>query len=292
MENDDDLWPPYGPGAAFRQAARQQGAQRARARTEGRAWPDSARAGRADRGEGPGRGRARGHAEYRDRERRNATLSRAQIVDAAIAIADAEGAEAVSMRRIAQVLQAGAMSLYWHLAGKEHLLELMLDALMADVNVPEPTGDWRADLQVQARSIRAVLRRHAWVMDFIGARPPMGPNTLGNIDKSIAALDGIEAGIATKMNILQAVNTYVSGAVLRELQEIRAQREQDQFGRYVDMHEMLEAWRQKLSSTGRFEHFLSLITDQIDPDALDTQDERFEFGLDCLLDGIAARLSS
>jgi AcrR family transcriptional regulator len=293
MENDDDLWPPYGPGAAFRQAARQQGAQRARGRTEpGRAWPDPDRGGRVDRGEGPGRGRARGHAEYRDRERRNATLSRAQIVDAAIAIADAEGAEAVSMRRIAQVLQAGAMSLYWHLAGKEHLLELMLDALMADVDVPEPTGDWRADLQVQARSTRAVLRRHAWVMDFIGAQPPMGPNTLRNIDKSIAALDGIEAGIAAKMNILQAVNTYVSGAVLRELQEIRAQREQDQFGRYVDMHEMLEVWRQKLALTGRFQHFLSLITDQIDPDALDTQDERFEFGLDCLLDGIAARLGS
>ena len=68
-------------------------------------------------------------------------------MDAAIAIADAEGADAVSMRKIAQVLHAGTMSLYWHVANKEHLLDLMLDALMAEVDVPEPTGDWRADLQ-------------------------------------------------------------------------------------------------------------------------------------------------
>lgn len=100
-------------------------------------------------------------------------------MDAAIAIADSEGAEAVFMRRIAQLLQAGAMSLYWHLANREHLLELMLDALMADVEVPEPTGDWQADLRVQARSTRKVLLRHKWVIDFVTARPRWGPTSCG-----------------------------------------------------------------------------------------------------------------
>jgi AcrR family transcriptional regulator len=213
-------------------------------------------------------------------------------VDVAIAIADADGAEAVSMRRIAQVLRAGAMSLYWHLAGKEHLLELMLDALIAEVDIPEPSGDWRADLQVQARSTRAVLLRHRWVMDFIGARPPFGPNTLCNVNRSLAALDGLEVDTATAMNILQAVNTDVSGAVLRELQEIRAQREQERLG--VGSAELVAgfaAWRQKLAATSQFDHFLRILDDGVDPDAQETRDERFEFGLDCVLAGIAAKLS-
>jgi AcrR family transcriptional regulator len=297
MEYDDDLWPPFGPGAAFRQAGGgPHGAYRGRGRAgqvPGTAeWPRRPepvrrpeQAGRPDQARRPDQGRGRGA--------RASSLSREQIVDAAIAIADAEGADSVSMRRIAQVLQAGAMSLYWHLASKEHLLELMLDALMADVDVPEPTGDWQADLTVQARSTRAVLRRHRWVMDFIAARPPLGPNTLRNLDKSLASLDGLKLRTDVKTNVLQAVNTYVLGAVLRELQEIRIQREQEQLAQAEgDLTAKLDMWRQRLASTGRFDHFLRVMTDDVDPDAESTRDERFEFGLDCLLEGIAARIAS
>lgn len=211
----------------------------------------------------------------------------------AIAIADAEGAEAVSMRRIAQVLRAGAMSLYWHLAGKEHLLELMLDALIAEVDIPEPSGDWQTDLRTQARSTRTVLLRHRWVMDFISARRAFGPNSLRLLDRSLAALDGLDLDTATALNILQTVNTYVSGAVLREFQEIRVQQETERLG--IGAAELVAgftAWRQRLAATGRFEHFLRVLDDNIDPDAEGTRDERFEFGLDCVLAGIAAMLGA
>jgi AcrR family transcriptional regulator len=266
MEYDDELWPPFGPAAEFRQSSGRGGPQR------------------------PARGRA--EPPVRDRDRHGPALSREQIVDAAIAIADADGAEAVSMRKIAQVLRAGAMSLYWYLAGKEHLLELMLDALMADVEVPEPTGDWRSDLRVQAGSTRTVLRRHRWVLDFISARPPLGPNTLLYLDKSLAVLDGLDLDTATAVNILQTVNTYVTGAVLREFQEIRTQREQERLMvNEADLAVILESWRQKLAATGRFDHFLRIMRDNIDPDAEETRDQRFEFGLDCVLDGIAAKLA-
>ena len=95
-------------------------------------------------------------------------LTRDEIVGAAIAIADAEGAGALSMRRIAHVLQAGTMSLYWHVASKEHLLELMRDMLMAEIEVPEPSGSWRSDLRALAISTRNMLRRHRWLMEFAG----------------------------------------------------------------------------------------------------------------------------
>lgn len=272
-ERDDDLWPPFGPGAAFREGA-------VRGQGERRIQP--ARRPQPVRSPHPhsGRGRPRGG------------LSRDEIVAAAIGIADRDGTAAISMRKIAQVLQAGAMSLYWHLASKEHLLELMLDAMLAEVAVPEPTGDWKADLRTQARSMREVLLRHTWVVDFIGARPPLSPNTLRSIDKMLASLDGLDLDTETAMNVLQTVNTYVSGAVLREFQEIRTQREQEQLLiAHEELLDKLGEWRRRLAAAGKFEHFLRMLDDNVDPDAESTRQERFEFGLDCVLEGVAAKIA-
>ena len=104
--------------------------------------------------------------------RRAAALSRDEIVRAAIKVADAEGPDAVSMRRIARELNAGTMSLYWHVASKEELLDLMIDSVQGEQLAPEPSGDWRADLRALTRSARAALHRHPWMVDFIGGRPP------------------------------------------------------------------------------------------------------------------------
>ena len=282
MATDDELWPPFGPAAAFRE-------QLAR----GRGRPGEAH-GRPDLGRPETRARPnpRARGGQSGRGRQASGLSREEIVDVAIAIADSEGADSVSMRKIAQVLRAGAMSLYWHLAGKEHLLELMLDALMADVDVPDPTGDWQADLRVQARSQRKVLLRHRWVIDFIAARPPLGPNTLRNLDKSLAALDCLDIDTETGINVLQTVNTYVLGAVLRELGELRTQLEQQEWvSTDSDFPAKLEQWRTRLAATGKFDHFLRILRDDVDPDAEETRDARFEFGLDCVLEGVAAKLA-
>ncbi len=196
------------------------------------------------------------------------------------------------MRKIAEVLHAGAMSLYWHLASKEHLLELMLDALLAEVDVPEPTGDWKADLRTQARSTREVLLRHTWVIDFISARPPLGPNTLRNLDKMLASLDSLDIDTATAVNVLQTLNTYVSGAVIRELTELRTQREQERWVAAEDQFTAkLMEWKRRLAQTGTFDHFLRIIDDDVDPDAEETRQERFEFGLDCVLEGIAVKIA-
>jgi AcrR family transcriptional regulator len=275
VEQGDELWPPFGPGAAFWRPA-------------GRPGPDSGH--QAPRGRpGPESDQPR----PRGRERHRPVLSRDDIVAAAIGVADQYGSDAVSMRRVAQVLRAGAMSLYWHLASKEHLLELMLDAILAEVYVPDPTGDWRADVRAQACSTRAVLLRHRWVVDFFSARPPLGPNTLRNLDKMLGALDGLGIDTGMAINILQSVNTYVSGAVIREFQEIRNQHEQEEFADADQQFFLkLDEWKRRLAGSGKFDHFIRMLDDGIDPDAPDTRDERFEFGLDCLLEGIAARLGA
>ncbi len=277
MENPDDLWPPFGPQRGDR-AARAHRLQHERARAQdARDQQARGRPGRDQRGRGRGRIAP--------------ALSRSEIVDAAIAIADADGADAVSMRRIAQVLRSGTMSLYWHVANKEHLLDLMLDTLVGEVRIPGQPADWRSFLQATARENRAMLLRHRWVMDFIGGRPPLGPNTILNVERSLAALDGLHLDTATAMNILTTVSTYVLGAVLWELREMRAQRDLENSG--FDKAEAaagIAQWCERLSADGRFPHFLRIIEDNVDPDAEETRDERFEFGLDCVLDGIAKQV--
>ena len=255
-------------------------------------WPGHSVAGR------PGVDRTgqrrREHIQERARRHPDRTrgLTRAEIVDAAIAVADAEGAEALSMRRIAQVLRSGTMSLYWHVANKEHLLDLMQDLLMAEIAVPEPSGDWRADLRAIAISTRAMLRRHRWLMDFIGGGPPLGPNTLLGLERSLATLADLKLDPAVAFDILTTINTYVGGVVLREVQEIRTQQAEQASGLNADDVQMdRQAWRDRLASTGLFENFIRFLDADIDPDAPQTMDQRFEFGLDCLLDGIAARIA-
>jgi AcrR family transcriptional regulator len=267
--NPDDLWPPFSaPGSAREARARRILHDRAEMRQPG----------------GTQRGRGRNRVAP--------SLSRAEIVDAAIAVADAEGPDAVSMRRIAQVLRSGTMSLYWHVTNKEHLLDLMLDALAAEVRVPDPTGDWRADLQRVARENRAMLLRHRWMMDFVGGRPPLGPNTILNLDRSLAMLDELGVDTTLALNILETVATYVLGATLREMREMRVQRDYEQSG--ISPEEWLplrNAWRDRLDADGRFSHVVRFLDQDIDPDAEETRDERFEFGLDCVLDGIAEKIA-
>ncbi|MFD4910613.1 TetR/AcrR family transcriptional regulator C-terminal domain-containing protein [Kitasatospora purpeofusca] len=117
--------------------------------------------------------------------------SRASIAAAAIAVADAEGMDAVSMRRIAAALGAGTMSLYNYVPKKEHLLDLMLDAVAGEYDYSglTPTGDCRADLRGLAHEQLAALRRHPWVPALVIARPGIGPNALRYTEHFLAVTE-------------------------------------------------------------------------------------------------------
>ena len=227
--------------------------------------------------------------------RRDRGLSRDEIVRAAIAVAAAEGPDAISMRRIARELNAGAMSLYWYVASKEELLDLMMDQIEAEIEVPEPSGDWRADLGAFAHRTRATLSRHMWAIEFIGSRPPSGPNDVRNLERLLSLLD--ETGVddyRVIMGVFMTVVTFVIGAVMREAQELRFQREQERVqagmteAELQAEHERFYAW---FKNSARYPHITRLMESGVDPDDPDTREERFQFGLDCVLDGIAGRLA-
>ena len=160
---------------------------------------------------------------------RRARFSREQIAAAALAIADAEGFEAVSMRRIAAQLGAGTMSLYRYISTKDDLVTLMDDALMGESLVPEGElpADWRAALTMIARQTRTALLRHPWAVVSLQGRGAagqdgsFGPNGLRHFEQSLAALDGAPLDTAAKLELLTIVDDYVMGSVLRsgEMQE-------------------------------------------------------------------------
>jgi AcrR family transcriptional regulator len=234
--------------------------------------------------------RRAGSARTRD-GRRDKALSRDEIVQAAVGLADSEGAGAVNMRRIAKEIGVGVMSLYWHVADKEQLLDLMLDAVEGENVTAEVSGDWREDLERIARQKRQVLLRHPWVVDFMSGRPPYGPNALLHVERSFSVLDDLDVDTRTALQILTTIDTYVTGSVLNELREIRVEQTQSQAGLTdVEIAAGMQAWRERLDRSGMFVRIVRVFDEGVDPDAAETRDERFEFGLDCVLEGVTARL--
>ncbi|GAA2688927.1 MULTISPECIES: TetR/AcrR family transcriptional regulator [Actinosynnema] len=114
-----------------------------------------------------------------------------RIVAAAVALADADGLAALSMRRVAEALGVGTMSLYTHVPGKAELVEAMVDAVSATTPREPVAGGWRERLEAVARDNRALLLRHPWLLDAPLHRAVLGPGTIGKYEHELGAVDGI-----------------------------------------------------------------------------------------------------
>ena len=210
-----------------------------------------------------------------------APLSRERIVAAAIQLADADGLEAVSLRKVAAALDVGPRRIYGYITAKDELLDLMVDAVYAETR---PTGNgWREVLRSVADTTRQAVHRHEWLADLIGGRPALGPHALARGEAVLAALGGVDVHVV--MPMVEAVNAYVIGAVRREITERRAERAtgmdkqqwQVAFGPYLE----------RTFATGRFPALATVVRDAVHLDA----DQTFATGLGFVLDGIQAHIS-
>jgi len=219
---------------------------------------------------------------------RSPAHSRARIAAVAVALADSEGFEAVSMRRVAQELGAGTMTLYHYVANKDELVTLMVDAVMGEILVPagELPPAWRpAIAAIATRSLEA-LRRHRWMLDRLGDGRP-GPNGMRHFEQSLEAMAG--AGISSRamFEAIVLVDEYVFGFAIREAQESAEQ----QRGWAPGVREFF----QRELDSGEFPRVRELLGDDVDAAMERVADVffapgRFERGLERLLDGIEAGL--
>jgi AcrR family transcriptional regulator len=226
---------------------------------------------------------------------RRAPRSREDIAAAAIAVADAEGFEAVSMRRVAAELGLGTMSLYHYVRGREELLDLMTDAILGGqlVDDADLQRGWRAGLTAIANATRANFERHPWMIGALRSRTRAvpGPNALRHFDQSVAAVADTGADPATQMEIVALVDNYVFGFMMRSLVVERPDeaeagwmdavfdymREQLDTGDYPNAQRLIEANR----AAGGTDEELAMIGQD---------DARFGRGLERILDGIEAEL--
>ncbi|MGW1551444.1 TetR/AcrR family transcriptional regulator [Streptomyces sp. NPDC002346] len=210
------------------------------------------------------------------------TYSRERIAEVAIALADGEGIEAVTMRRIAKELGTGAMTLYRYLPNKEDLYAVVIDQALG-FEAQEPTGDARADLATFARRYRETLRRHPWLAHAMAGRPIMGPNMLRANERDLALVDGRGLSIDDMVHVVNLIRHWVTGASQAETAEREAA---------LRSGEDRTAWQKRMGpymtellATGRFPYLERLVHKA----RHGGHDEQFEAGLAILLDGVEAR---
>jgi AcrR family transcriptional regulator len=194
------------------------------------------------------------------------------VVAAAMKIADREGFEAVSMRRVAAELDVGTMSLYSYVKSKDELLTLMSDAIGREMLLEEVPADWREALRAVARRTREMMLRHPWVMTIRASPPAQMPESfLHHVDQSLQALAGLDADVATKGVILRAVDALTEGTTIDDYEEEHGQA--PVFG---------VEWMREVAERDGLVHLAGSL------DEISAHESAFEYGLDLLIAGIEA----
>lgn len=212
---------------------------------------------------------------------RNATrtkrepLSRAVVLQSALGLADREGLDALSMRRLGQTLKVEAMSLYNHVSSKDDLLDGIVDLVLSEMELPRPDDDWKAAMRRRARSARAVLSRHPWAIGLLESRTnSSSPRRLGYYDAVLGALRGAGFSNQLAMRAFSILDAYIAGFIVQErglafrddadLQQVGA----DLLRQMADAYPNLTAVTTEVMATGY------------------DYDREFAFGLELIIDGL------
>ncbi|MEU4827298.1 TetR/AcrR family transcriptional regulator C-terminal domain-containing protein [Actinomadura sp. NPDC023710] len=214
-------------------------------------------------------------------------LSRRRVLRAAVRLADRDGLESLTMRRLAQEVGVEAMSLYHHVANKEAVLdgvvEVVLDEIMTAVEeteAPPPERDWRGALRARILAARDVLLRHRWAPQLLGTRSTMNPVVIAYYDQVVGLLRAGGLSFDLAHRALHVLGSRALGFAQELFQPGEAQAADDP----ALMEQM----------AGRFPHLAGMLADAAhdDPDGTlgfcDDQFE-FEFALDLILEGLERR---
>jgi AcrR family transcriptional regulator len=208
-------------------------------------------------------------------EQERPALSRERVVQAAIALADAHGIGALSMRRLGRALGVEAMSLYHHVASKDDVLDGMVDAIMDEIGTPRG-ADWKQAMRSRANSAREVFRSHPWAIGVVDTRRPPGPGTLRHAEAVIGTLRGAGFSLSLALHAHILLDSYIYGFAVQETSlPVSTDEESDTFA-----EKMLEVMGQT------YPHLAELTRVRVlDPEYGFGME--FEFGLDLILDRLA-----
>jgi len=207
---------------------------------------------------------------------RRAPLTRGLVLAEALALADADGMSALSMRRLAQRLGVEPMSLYHHVARKDDLLDGLVDAVFAEIDLPPKGLPWRDAVRHRTVSARQVLRSHPWAIGLLESRLTPGAATLRHHDAVIGCLRGGGFTVALAAHAFSVIDSYLYGFVLQEVSlPFRTPEESAQMAAAFLEHVPAEV----------YPHLTELTTEHVLAPGYDYGEE-FAFGLELVLDGL------
>lgn len=257
-------------------------------------WPslDARRAAQAERR----RARRQGRGSQRPGRSRERT-SAEELVATAVRIIDADGLDALTVRRLASELGVAAMTVYSYIRSKDELLDIVVDGVAGDIALPPGEGDWRARAQALAHSLRTTLLAHPEGARLISERPIQSPNAFRIFDAGLGIFR--DAGFPDEQaaDAYFAFGNYVMGSVAQDTAGIRlaprsASGEAPTGGPAAAYIQQLPADQfPNIRALAPLIYGPSGRAAEPDPGSrVDASSRRFDFGLDSLLDGLAARL--
>lgn len=219
--------------------------------------------------------------------RRQSPLEREDIVRAAIAVADEGGPQALTMAAVAKRLGPYTpMALYRHVMSKDGLVDLMLDAVTAEIPLPAAPGeDWRGDLHAVATGSWAAVKRHLWFAQLAPTRPPLGPHMMRRTEFVLKVLVGRGATLGEAMTYAALLDRHVLGSAQQEAEEL-AMRRRHGIRTPGQLAAAVTAARELAAEGGRHPLLARWMAAPSGPGL----DEQFELSLGFLIDGIATRL--
>ncbi|HET6286327.1 MAG TPA: TetR/AcrR family transcriptional regulator [Amycolatopsis sp.] len=211
------------------------------------------------------------------------------VVAAAVDLADREGVANVTLASVAKDLGVTKMSLYRHIGSKAELLELMADFAIGDPPPVESTGDWRAELTTLAEANREVLMKHPWLVELPLSGPPAGPHAVAWMDAILRTLRDTGLDWGTKGGILVLISGYVRLACAQVIQLAEGRK-----GSGLSQGQAEQAYGKSLAELidpERFPDAVGFLTSGLGtPDQ--EEDPEFGFGLNVVLDGVAALIDA
>jgi AcrR family transcriptional regulator len=212
------------------------------------------------------------------KRRKRTPLSRERVLDAAIALADRDGFELLTMRRLANTLGVEAMSLYNHVASKEDLLDGMVDLVFAEIEPPSTDGDWKTAMRKRAISTREALGRHRWAIGVMEGRTNHGPANMGLHDAVLGCLRGAGFSMEMTVHAYSIQDAYIYGFALQERD--MSSETADDFA--VEAQRQMHEYQALLSN---YPHAADVVGGHIAKVGYDYTTE-FLFGLDLILESL------
>ncbi|MEE1800576.1 TetR/AcrR family transcriptional regulator [Streptomyces sp. JV176] len=208
-------------------------------------------------------------------------LTLGRIVTTAVALADAEGLDAVSMRRLSTELGTGTMSLYRYIPGKTELIDLMLNHVQGETEDP-PGGigtGWRAAVEAMARAALALHQRHPWLLAVNQARPVLGPNAVRGLEKTLSRLQDMGLSDPERVSVIIMVEGYVIGTARTQVHAIEAEKMSGTTDE--EFWKAQEPFLSRAMTSGVYPVMAGL-----SEESFGSEFDHFEFGLQRLLDGL------